>query len=257
MPRRAFRPERASLIAALALSVAACTGRIGDSENGAGPHGSVNGPHGPNGTASGPDAGSGMGAPSSSGGGGASSVHGDSGTTTQGLDCTTPAVGATPLVRLNRGHYANAVRDLLHLTTLPDVSDLAEDERVGPFAGNTVAPVSELVVEQYMTTAENIARAAASNLAGLVACDRSAMGDTACAAQFIDTFGRRVYRRPLTDDEKSAYTALYATAFVSSCRRCCRPPISSITSSFSRRHRRVIPSRRSTRTSSLRGSRSS
>ena len=204
--RGAPEPARWTLVASLALCAAACTGRIGESASQAAPGAAAPGPGESGGTGSlGPGGGSTT--PSS---GGASGV--DSGaTSTPELDCATPAVGATPLVRLNRGQYANTVRDLLHLTALPDVSDLAEDERVGPFAGNTVAPVSELVVEQYMTTAENVVRAAAADLAALVPCDRTALGDAACAAKFIDVFGRRVYRRPLGTDETSAYTALYAT----------------------------------------------
>ncbi|HEX3596256.1 MAG TPA: DUF1592 domain-containing protein, partial [Polyangiaceae bacterium] len=210
MSRRLIRLGRLTLATLLAVPSASCTGRIGDAEAGAGPHGTFGGPGSGNAADGGvrPGTAGPTGTTDPKGGG---ATPGDAGMTSQGLDCTAPAVGATPLVRLNRSQYANAVRDLLHLSTLPDVTDLAEDERVGPFAGNTVAPVSELVVEQYMTTAENVARAAAANLSSLVSCDAAKLGDAACAGQFIDAFGRRAYRRPLTDDEKSAYTSLYAT----------------------------------------------
>jgi hypothetical protein len=211
LPGRQIPQARASLAVCVAFLISACTGRIGETADRGGPGdaqtasgtGSAAGRGGAPGTAHDP-----KGAQGSDAGG---SLGGDAGFSQPALNCDEPAVGATPLVRLNRGQYANAVRDLLSLSTPPDVSDLAEDERVGPFAGNTVAPVSELVVEQYMTTAETVARGAAANLAGLVSCDRAKLGEDACAVDFIARFGRRAYRRPLADDEKAVYHTLYST----------------------------------------------
>jgi hypothetical protein len=126
------------------------------------------------------------------------------------LDCRSEPVnaGATPLQRLSRAHYANSVRDLLQLPAF-DVELLSEDEKVGAFDGNTVAPVSELVIEQYITAAERVARDAMPRLESLVPCERAKLGDAVCAAQFIDAFGMLAYRRPLSSDEQAAYRALH------------------------------------------------
>ncbi len=124
--------------------------------------------------------------------------------------CDEASAGATPIQRLTRDEYAHSVRDLLGLSDV-DVAGIAQDERAGPFAANDVAPVSDLIIEQYMTAAETCARAAAGELEKLVSCDRTALGDDACAERFIADFGLRVYRRPLIDDEIAAYRTLYSS----------------------------------------------
>ncbi len=123
------------------------------------------------------------------------------------LHCTGLHVGYTPLQRISRDQYVNALRDLLGVSI--DRSALSDDERVGVFDGNNVASVTDLLVDEYASVAESAAKQAQPNLENLVRCDRGARGDAACAAQFIADFGLRVYRRPLSDDEQAAYVALY------------------------------------------------
>ncbi|HEX5660038.1 MAG TPA: DUF1592 domain-containing protein [Polyangiales bacterium] len=123
------------------------------------------------------------------------------------LDCASLHVGYTPLQRISRDQYTNSVRDLLGVSF--DQSMLSDDERVGVFDGNVVAPVTDLLVDEYASAAERVAQQALPNLEKLVSCDRAAQGDDKCAAQFIDTFGTRVYRRPLSADEQAAYVALF------------------------------------------------
>jgi Protein of unknown function (DUF1592)/Protein of unknown function (DUF1588)/Protein of unknown function (DUF1585)/Protein of unknown function (DUF1595)/Protein of unknown function (DUF1587) len=126
------------------------------------------------------------------------------------LTCTAPStVGSTPLQRLTRAQYARSVSTLLEVAA-PDVGLLPEDEKVGAFDGNAVAPVSELVLEQYASLAEALAKAAAPRLEELVPCDVASQGQAACAARFASALGRRVYRRPLSSEEESAYAGLYA-----------------------------------------------
>lgn len=147
------------------------------------------------------------GAPSSPAGDTAGSGGPSIGVTTAPLDCSQVRVGATPLQRLGRTQYANAVRDLLKINF--DENILPEDERFGVFDGNTVVPVTDLLVQQYMSAAESAAQQAAATIENVVSCDRPKLGDAACAAQFVDKFGLRVFRRPLTTEEKSAYVGLF------------------------------------------------
>jgi hypothetical protein len=124
-------------------------------------------------------------------------------------DDTRVDVGATPLQRLSRAQYVHAVRDLLKVTL--DASDLPEDEQHGVFAGNTVAPVTDLVIEQYIGAAEQAARLALPELETIVPCDRAALGDLACAQRLIASFGLRAYRRPLEPEERGRYETLFTT----------------------------------------------
>jgi Protein of unknown function (DUF1592)/Protein of unknown function (DUF1588)/Protein of unknown function (DUF1595)/Protein of unknown function (DUF1585)/Protein of unknown function (DUF1587) len=126
------------------------------------------------------------------------------------LDCKGGVqVGYTPLQRISREQYKNSLRDLLKVDF--DIELLSADERVGVFDGNVVAPITELLVDEYASAAERAASQAKANLESLVTCDRASQGDDECAAQFIEKFGLRAYRRPLTGEEKAAYTELFGT----------------------------------------------
>jgi Protein of unknown function (DUF1592)/Protein of unknown function (DUF1588)/Protein of unknown function (DUF1587)/Protein of unknown function (DUF1595)/Protein of unknown function (DUF1585) len=159
------------------LAIAACVGSIGDGA------GTADGGLG---------AGLGSGAPA----------------TTQSA-CATISPGATPLRRLTQGEYDNTVRDLLGDTTSP-ASAFPPDQRVGDFSNTAVAlTVSPLLAQSYESAAEALAGAAVAHLGTLVPCDTAATGEAACATQFIATFGKRAFRRPLTSDEQAGLLTLY------------------------------------------------
>jgi len=121
--------------------------------------------------------------------------------------CADPSTDTSPLRRLTRSQYDNTVRDLLGITGNPS-AQLAPDEKVGAFYSNASAPVTELLAEQYMRTAEDLAEQAVSNMATLVPCD-PLLDEATCGAQFVDTFGLRAFRRPLTVDERAAIIGLF------------------------------------------------
>lgn len=67
--------------------------------------------------------------------------------------------------------------------------------------------VTSVHVEQYMRAAENIAQTALQNMSSLVPCDPS--GDApGCADTFIRSFGKRAFRRPITDTEVNRYKSI-------------------------------------------------
>jgi hypothetical protein len=111
--------------------------------------------------------------------------------------------------RLTRAQYANAVRDLLQVDMAIEAL-LPEDERLSTFRSNVVASVSGLDVEQYAEVAELVAAEAVRDVDRLVACDRAALGDGACAGRFITRIGKLVHRKPLTASEQAAYERLFA-----------------------------------------------
>jgi hypothetical protein len=125
--------------------------------------------------------------------------------------CTTLSPGPSPLRRLTQPEYNSTVRDLLGDTSSP-ASAFPPDQRQGDFSNTAVAlTVSPLLAQSYQTAAEALATTAIGHLSTIVACDTTAMGEDACATKFITTFGKRAFRRPLTQDEQSALLALYQT----------------------------------------------
>ncbi|HVJ15745.1 MAG TPA: DUF1592 domain-containing protein [Polyangiaceae bacterium] len=176
----------------MSLALAGCTGTI------TGPGGDESGvPGGPApGTPGGPGGGS---------GGGTSS-------TGEPLDCSgtgAPSVGVTPLRRLTRSQYSHTIRDLLGLSG-DHAARLSLDEKVGLFYSNANNPVTELLVEQYMTTADELAaQAVATQMTTLVPCDPAVEDPAACGAKFVDSFGLKAFRRPLLPEEQTLMVTLF------------------------------------------------
>ena len=115
----------------------------------------------------------------------------------------------TPIRRLTRFEYNNTVRDLLGDTTNPaDV--LPPEEEVAGFNNQAAALTSsDLLIEQYMKVAEDVSERAVQNLTGLLPCDPALDGEDACALSFIESFGRRAYRRALSQSEIARFKSLF------------------------------------------------
>lgn len=115
-----------------------------------------------------------------------------------------------PLRRLTNEEYNNTVRDLLGDTSRP-ADAFPPDEAVGGFENNTVSPVTQGLVERYMSAAEALAAAAsaAGRIDRIAPCPAGEPHE-ACGRRFIDTFGRMAFRRPLDEGERSSLMGLYA-----------------------------------------------
>lgn len=125
-----------------------------------------------------------------------------------------PFPGPLPrMVRLTHEQYDTTVSDLLGGPTTPS-DDFLGDPTVAGFHNNAEAlVVSDRLARDYRRAAEDLAgsfMADPERLAAVLPCD-AASGDASCAEAFIRSFGRRAYRRPLTDDELQKYGALYAS----------------------------------------------
>lgn len=166
------------------------------------------------GTIDGAAGGVGVGGSGSTGAGGVGAgAAGGSGGGPTPIACDSAA--ATPPLRarrLTRAEYDATVRDLLGDASGP-AKGFSVDEKVGVFANNTIAPVTDLGVEQYQAAAEQLATTATepANLQRLLPC--ASTGDEACAVDFIRTFGKRAFRRPLVAEEVEDLRRLYAQAY--------------------------------------------
>lgn len=205
-PRRwAHSLSKPRSILPMLLVSAACTGTIeggepGEAANtGAGGSGAPGTPNGP-GTA------------------GISSVAGSPGAP---VDCAAPSPGTAPLRRLSNAEYRNTLNDLfagvpnIAATVASATSELpAETESLGFRNNAEFLTVPPLVLQKYMDAAEVIAEraAAAAEDAKLVPCTPSVGAEMECARAFVQEFGARAYRRPLTAEEATRLSAQFQSA---------------------------------------------
>lgn len=169
---------------------------------------------GPEGSASGAGGESGAG-----GAGGTGGVGGDGGAGGQGglggslAACKSNGPGPAPLRRLSRREYGNTVRDLLGVTEANPALLFAPDAHAFGFDNIASAQsVSQLLAEQYDDASVSLAASAIMDLPKLLKCDPVALGEDACVRKFINDFGLRAYRRPLTTPEQTRLQALYTGA---------------------------------------------
>jgi hypothetical protein len=119
--------------------------------------------------------------------------------------CAAPDPGPAPIRRLTRVEYNNTVYQLLGDTNHV-ANQFPPDEEAGGFDNQAaVLVVSPLLAEHYMSAAEQLAATHTPALMQqLPDCQGAGTDDVACEADadaFIRSFGKRAYRRPLTDDE--------------------------------------------------------
>jgi hypothetical protein len=126
------------------------------------------------------------------------------------LSCSGINPGPAPIRRLNRTEYNNTIRDLLGDTTRPADGFVREEEQ-GGFNNNAEAlGVTSILAEQYMRASEGIAQRATDHMETLLPCSIAGNDEATCVRGFIQSFGERAFRGPVTDDD---VTQLY-TVFV-------------------------------------------
>lgn len=118
--------------------------------------------------------------------------------------------GRSPIRRLTRLEIDNAVRDLLGDNSMPARSFVPEEESLG-FDNNADAlGMSGLLAEQLMEAAEKLSATAATKLATLApACDTAKEGEATCARRFVATWGKRAWRRALSEQEIEDLVSLH------------------------------------------------
>jgi hypothetical protein len=200
-----------TLLGALSLAAVAC------SPSGEGADGGGSSGKGGNGGHAGVVIGGGGGTSGSSGADGG--VAGDSGNA--GQAGTGNVGGGVPLPpgtmapsllpsgvrRLTNAEYAASVRALLGADLPPDVI-FPPDARQDGFTRNDAQRVDPVFAKQIAAAAQTLGANAKSRAAELAPCTDSPAGE-ACAQTFIETFGAKAYRRPLTEAEASGLLDVY------------------------------------------------
>lgn len=123
------------------------------------------------------------------------------------LSCEDGSPGPRSLRLLTRSEYANTMSDLLGIAA-PDVASVPVEPRVEGYDNNADASlVTARHVEAYMDLAhEASVEAVEADAAGLAGCMPA---DPGCARAFVEGFGARALRRPLTEDEVEHYLAQF------------------------------------------------
>ena len=146
---------------------------------------------------------------------------------------TAPAARGQLLRRLTHSQYNNTVRDLLGDHSRPADRFPPEDFVNGFRNQLRTQGMPPLLAEAYGTAAETLALNAfrAGDVNGLVPCSPSTGSglprarssgkasrarDVKCRDQFVNTFGRRAFRRPLDAGEFHRYAALFDSQAVRS-----------------------------------------
>ena len=125
--------------------------------------------------------------------------------------CESSKVGSPVLRALTRNEFENSVNDIFPgiagkwSNTLP-----ANLVSAAGFDNDVTSMFGEQTTEQLLNAAESIGDAVSASLSTLLPCSSSA--DRACASEFVETYGVRLFRRPMTEAEKTQYLAFFDTA---------------------------------------------
>lgn len=170
-------------VGVLSTALAACTGVVTDGSTAA--------------NGSNPNGGPGGGSGGSNGGGG--------GDPTDPEVCVPGVPATTQLPRLKNHQYDNVMRDLLDVRTLSNGA-LPSSMLNSDFDG----PMNPFAWDAYQTAAKVIAAEVMSgpNRSKFITCDPAEPG---CLTQTIRDFGRKAFRRPLTEAEVQRFEKLSQT----------------------------------------------
>jgi hypothetical protein len=192
--------------------VAGCTGVVGSS--GSGSSGSTGSP-GAAGSTGNPGTAGSTGNPGTAGGV-TTGTGGNTGTGGTAPSCVgtcvcTPGIPATSQIpRMTRLQYDTVVNDLLGITALTSNSNQPPSALL---ADDSNGPLTDIAWNGYLGAAEKIAiqvMATAANKAKYITCDPTAAGTagTTCLQNTITTFGRKMFRRPVTSAEVTSLMRL-------------------------------------------------
>jgi hypothetical protein len=225
-----LRPKRfshfclASVAALLPVLTGACTDvSTPPQTDGSGPSSGVGGGGGTGGR-TGAGAGGASGATASGGSSGWSATGGSAAGGANGGTGSNGALLPARIRRLTNAEYDRSVQVLLGTSRAPSIElSFPPDARQGPanspagaaFTVNDAQRVDPVLADKLDAAAQTLVTEArgSGKLSELAPCaDPSGSGEE-CAKTFLRSFGERVFRRPLSDDELSGLTASPTSAY--------------------------------------------
>jgi hypothetical protein len=209
------RAVACSLVGICAWLGEGCSGSLGEDT---GSKGAANKPGGSAGT-TGSGAGSGVGGSGvggsgaggsgtsggSAGGGGAGTAGaGGSGGGTVGVPCVPGIPSTSQIPRMKNASYDAVVNDLLGLTVLATAGNAPPSSLLAP---DSAGSLTNIAWNGYLTAAEKIAAEviAGQNKSKFISCDPAILS---CLSDTIKAFGRKAFRRPLSDTEVTSFLRL-------------------------------------------------
>lgn len=129
------------------------------------------------------------------------------------LSCETPSPGPAPLRRLSNFEYKNTIADLTGSVELAEqvAHQLVREPTSLGFRNSASAlTIPPLLADQYVQVALETAKRAL-DVPDWFPCPLDAL-DPECTQEFVESFGKRAYRRPLTPDEVVRLSNLFNTA---------------------------------------------
>ncbi|HEX4445230.1 MAG TPA: DUF1592 domain-containing protein [Polyangiaceae bacterium] len=109
---------------------------------------------------------------------------------------------------LNPNEYNNTVAALMGDTTHPGNNFPTPDSQSG-YTNNGAQTMNDLLAEAMETAAEALTTSALTHIGDFVPCDATKVDPRTCAGQFVASFGKKAFRRPVTSTETTALLALY------------------------------------------------
>lgn len=128
-------------------------------------------------------------------------------------NCAAPSPGTAPLRRLSNFEYQNTLADLTGDASLAERAArqlVREPTSLGFRNSASALTIPPLIAEQYLQVALDVAHQA-MDLPGWFPCSLDLI-DRECTEQFVQSFGQRAYRRPLSQEELVRFSSLYNTA---------------------------------------------
>lgn len=126
------------------------------------------------------------------------------------LACDAPTPGAAPLRRLSNFEYQNTLADLTgqaELAAKVSTQLVREPMSLGFRNSASALTVSSLVADQYVQVALDVAHELL-DVPNWFPCELANL-DRTCLQTFVEDFGARAYRRPLTREELVRFSNLY------------------------------------------------
>jgi len=112
----------------------------------------------------------------------------------------------SPMRRITREEFANAVEDLFGPAARVTADVLPPDEVSGGYANNAVIRLQAIDLDKFQGMARQVAEKVKANLSTVLPCGKDLEG---CVLKYWQDLSRKALSRPLMDEERDSFMAMY------------------------------------------------